>query len=264
MTDPQSEPDCLVIERVGPVAILRLNRPDKLNALTIELRRKLAVEVPRLIEDPDCRVVMMTGTGRGFCSGGAFNQKSDLRATATRARMADAHTSWIRRVLTSDTMFVSAVNGPAAGAGFGLAMMADIVLASRDAFFKAGFPTVGAAPDYAIGWTLTRAVGSMRARDILMSNRRVDAEEAERIGLVSRLIEPDALETEALALCHQLAAGPYALGLTKTMVRKAGELAIDEFLELEAFSQGLAFASEDLEAGRLAFSAKRTPEFRGR
>lgn len=257
------ESGLVLINRDGPIATVRLNLPEKLNALTRAMRDLLAVRIPELIDDPTCRVVLLTGAGRGFCAGGAFNEKSDLRATATRERMARAHTTWIRRVLTSDTLFVSAVNGPAVGAGFGLAMLGDIVLASRDAFFKSGFPNVGAAPDYAIGWTLTRAVGAVRARDILLCDRRVDAETAERIGMVARVVEPEQLEAEAMDVCRRLAAGPYALGLAKTMVRKAGELSIDEYLELEAFSQGLAFASEDLHAGRVAFAAKRKPEFKG-
>jgi 2-(1,2-epoxy-1,2-dihydrophenyl)acetyl-CoA isomerase len=253
----------LLVQRDGPVAILRLNVPDRLNALTKAMRDQLAIEIPALIDDPGCRVILITGVGRGFCAGGAMNERSDLRATATRSRLGSAHGAWIRRMISSDTVVVTAVNGAAVGAGFGLALMGDIVLASREAYFKAGFPSMGAAPDYAVGWTLPRAVGANRAREILLTNRRVPAEEAERIGLVSRLVDPERLEAEALELCHSLAAGPYSLGLAKTMVRKAYELSIDEFLELEAFSQGMAFSSEDFHAGKDAFQVKQKPAFKG-
>ena len=159
---------------------------------------------------------------------------------------------------------LTAVNGVAAGAGLSLALMGDIVCAASDARFKAGFPNVGAAPDLAVAYTLSRAVGATRAKDILLTNRDVPAEEAFRLGFVSHLFAPEELFDRTLELATGLAAGPYSLGLTKRLIARAHETTLDAFLEDEAHAQTVAFGSDDFKEGVAAFRGKRKPVFNGR
>jgi 2-(1,2-epoxy-1,2-dihydrophenyl)acetyl-CoA isomerase len=257
-----SETPPIIEERDGKVAILTLNNPTKLNALSLEIRNRLIDLIPQLVRDPEVGCILITGAGRGFSSGGDFSTSSSTRsAVATRESFRAAHI-WIRELVASETMVVTAVNGPAAGAGFGLAMLGDYVICSDQAFFRSGFPSAGLAPDYGVGWTLPRAVGAVRARAILFSNRKVSAEEAERIGMVTRVVPHDQLMSEALASARVLADAPYALGMAKRMVRRSFETTLEAYLDEEAFSQAVAFASEDFVEGAKAFQEKRSPAFK--
>jgi 2-(1,2-epoxy-1,2-dihydrophenyl)acetyl-CoA isomerase len=257
-----SETPQIIEERDGKVVILTLNNPTKLNALSLDIRNRLITLIPELARDPEVGCILITGAGRGFSSGGDFSTSSSTRsAVATRESFRAAHI-WIRELLASETMVVTAVNGPAAGAGFGLAMLGDYVICSDQAFFRSGFPGAGLAPDYGVGWTLPRAVGAVRAREILFSNRKVPAEEAERIGMVTRVVPHEQLMTEALAAARMLADSAYALGMAKRMVRRSFETTLEAYLDEEAFSQAVAFASEDFVEGARAFQEKRSPAFR--
>jgi 2-(1,2-epoxy-1,2-dihydrophenyl)acetyl-CoA isomerase len=259
-----SETPPIIEERDGKVAILTLNNPTKLNALSLEIRNRLIALVPELVRDPEVGCILITGAGRGFSSGGDFSTSNSTRsAVATRESFRAAHI-WIRELVASETMVVTAVNGPAAGAGFGLAMLGDYILCSDQAFFRAGFPSAGLAPDYGIGWTLPRAVGSVRAREILMGNRKIDAVEAERIGLVTRVVDPDALLPEARRLAAALAHGaPRAMAATKHALDRAWDIGLDEALDDEARRQGELGASADHAEGLAAFREKRPPRFTG-
>lgn len=253
----------LMVDRQGAVAVLTLNNPSRLNSLIPPMRAQLEETIPALVKDPEIRAVVITGAGRGFCSGGDFSQKRDrARPVQVHRDMARAQ-MWMRELILSDLFVVTAVNGPAAGAGFGLAMMGDVVFASDQAFFKAGFPTIGVSADYLLGWNLPRAVGTVRAFEILTSNRRIEAEEAERIGMVTRVVQHDALLEAALAYARQLAASPFGVVATKKLVRSAQDHALSEYMRLEAHSFALASASDDYQAGIDAFREKRTPEFTG-
>lgn len=252
----------IIEERDGKVAVLTLNNPTKLNALSQDIRDRLITLIPELVRDPEVGCILITGAGRGFSSGGDFSSSSSTRsAVATRESFRAAHI-WIRELVASETMVVTAVNGPAAGAGFGLAMLGDYVICSDQAFFRSGFPSAGLAPDYGVGWTLPRAVGAVRAREILFSNRKVSAEEAERIGMITRVVPHDQLMTEALASARTLADSAYALGMAKRMVRRSFETTLEAYLDEEAFSQAVAFASEDFVEGAKAFQEKRSPAFK--
>jgi len=257
-----SENPPLIEERDGKVAILTLNNPTKLNALSLEMRQILIARVPQLVRDPEVGCILITGAGRGFSSGGDFSTSDSTRsAVTTRESFRTAHT-WIRELVGGETMVVTAVNGPAAGAGFGVALLGDYIICSDQAFFRSGFPSAGLAPDYGLGWTLPRAVGAVRAREILFSNRKVGAAEAVRIGLVTRVVPHDELMTEALAAARMLADMPYAMGMAKRMVRRSFETHLDAFLDEEAFSQAVAFGSQDFVEGSKAFQQKRPPAFK--
>ncbi len=251
------------LERRGRVGIVTLNEPSSLNALSQGIKDGMAKAVATLLPDAEIRAIMITGNGRAFCAGGDLRTMDEHRTVAVRRRMQATH-DWVSRLLSTEKPVLTAVNGVAAGAGLSLALMGDIVCAAADARFKAGFPGVGAAPDLAVVHTLSRAVGAIRAKDILLTNRDVSAEEAFRLGFVSRLFPPEELFDRTLELAESLAAGPsVSLGLTKRLIARAHENSLEAFLEDEAHAQTVAFGSEDFKEGVAAFRAKRKPVFNG-
>jgi 2-(1,2-epoxy-1,2-dihydrophenyl)acetyl-CoA isomerase len=146
-----------------------------------------------------------------------------------------------------------------------LALMGDIILASRESYFTTAFTRLGACPDLGLLATLPRAIGMVRARDMLLTSRKVEADEAWRMGLVSRVIEPAALVQTAMEVAGEMAKGPtVTFGLIKQLLLKAYDPSIDNFLEVEAFSQAMAQSTDDFAAGAEAFLAKRKPDFHGR
>lgn len=252
------------LERRGHVGVLTLNEPASLNALSQGIKTGLATMAATWLPDPEIRAIVITGEGRAFCAGGDLRTMDDRATVTVRRRMQASH-DWVARLLTSEKPILTAVNGVAAGAGFSLALMGDIVCAADDAKFKAGFPGIGAVPDLAIAHILPRAVGAVRAKDILLSNREVSAEEALRLGFVARLFPAGELMAKTMELAQDLAAGPaVSFGLTKRLVAKAHETSLEAFLEEEAHAQTVAFGSEDFAEGVAAFRAKRKPVFSGK
>ena len=251
-------------EKHDGLTILRLCRPEQKNALTQEIKEALCALVPEFFAEPGARCLLITGKGEAFCAGG------DLRTLAggstpeqTRARMAQSHV-WASRLMTGEKPVIMAVNGAAVGAGFGLALLGDIVLASDSAYFVPGFSAIGVAADLGVALTLPRAVGVVRAKDILLRNRRLSAAEALGIGLVSAVHPRDALMSAAVGIGQQLAMGPtMGLGLTKTLINRSYDMPLEAFLAAETAAQTLTFASADCAEGVEAFFTKRPPRFRG-
>ncbi|HEU5325700.1 MAG TPA: enoyl-CoA hydratase-related protein [Candidatus Limnocylindria bacterium] len=255
--------EVLRTDRDGAVAILTLNRPESLNALTGELRRALLTAVKDAGREESVRAVVVTGAGRAFCAG------ADLRAGAGEREF--------RRVLTSEynplveamrglpKPIVAAVNGVAAGAGFSLAMAADLVVASADARFVPAFHRIGLVPDSGLARTLVRAIGRHRALEILLGERELSATDAEQLGLVARVVPAEGLQDAALELARRLAAGPTrGIGMTKRLLNAAEDASLADALGAEAALQELAGRTEDHAEGVAAFAEKRAPEFRGR
>ena len=253
--------NAVIVERRDDVALVRLNQPQTMNALSPAIKQGLESAVPQLMADPAVRCIVITGTDKAFCAGGDISNMADRSAPSVRERMRPSH-GWVKLLLAGEKPVVAAVNGAAAGAGFSLAMMCDFVLLADNAYFKAGFPGLGAAPDLGLALTLPRAIGMLRAKDILMTNRRVNAEEALALGMATRVVPAAALLGEALTLAQSLAAGPAtSLGLTKHLLNQAYG-PITDFLAQEAMTQAIAFGSEEFEEGVAAFLGKRKPEFR--
>ncbi len=263
MLDAKQDNEAVVFERHEDVVVVRLNSPATRNALEPRVKQKLENGIPELLGDQTVRCLVITGTGDAFCAGGDINNMGERDAPSVRKRMQATH-SWAKLLLTAEKPVVAAVNGAAAGAGFSLALLCDIVLVSDKGYFRAAFPGLGAAPDLGLALTLPRAIGSSRAKDILLTNRRVDAAEAEAIGIAKRVVPAANLTEEAKRLAKELATGPAtSLGLTKMLLNNAYGT-IEEFFAAEAFAQGVAFGSCEFAEGVDAFLHKRKPDFRKR
>jgi len=166
--------DAVKVERVGAIAILRLDDPSTLNALSPAIKEGLAAKVPMLLADAAVSTVVLTGTGKAFCAGGDIRAMTDpegRKAPAVRTRMRAAH-SWARALLDCDKPVIAAVNGVAVGGGLALALLADIIIASREAYFLSGYSRLGALPDLGLLQTLPWAIGSLRAKEMILLNRR--------------------------------------------------------------------------------------------
>jgi len=257
--------DSVKLERRGAVAILRLDDPSAMNALSPSVKAGMQRHVPAVLADPEVRCIVLTGTGKAFCAGGDIRSMQDpagRAAPAVRARMQVTH-NWARALLDADKPVIAAVNGAAVGGGLALALLADIVIASRDAYFMSGYSKLGALPDLGVLQTLPWAIGSLRAKEMILLNRRYTAEEAVAIGLANRAVSADALMDEALAAAQEIANGPAAmLTMSKVMMKRAYEASVEEFFEREAVGQAIAFGSPEFDEGVKAFLGKRKPVFR--
>ena len=254
----------LVLQQDEGLAILRLNRPQRLNALSLGMNRRLTVEVPRLVAAPEVRAILITGTGRAFCAGGDIGgMGGPLEPETTLAGMRAYH-GWLMALRCTEKLVITAVNGAAAGGGFGLAMIGDLVVASEQAFFKAAFTALGAAADYGLGYTLPRAIGDVRAAEILFSDRRVAPREALDIGMISQVFPAETFSADALAFAHRMARTPRGAQLTKRLLRFSQAEAFARYLEAEAQAQAEAFQSADFHEGVAAFRENRAAAFEGR
>ena len=253
--------DAVIIERHDDVALLRLNRPATRNALAVEIKGHLERQIPALMRDSKVRCIVITGTDQSFCAGGDISNMADRSAPSVRSRMHQSY-AWAKAILTSEKPVVAAVNGAAAGAGFSLALLCDIAIVSDKAFFRAAFPGLGAAPDLGLALTLPRSIGTARAKDILLTNRRIDAAEAVTLGIAKRMVSAASLLDDALQLAKELAAGPAtSFGLTKMLLNSAYG-PIDEFFGTEAMAQAVAFGSREFAEGVSAFLGKRKADFK--
>ena len=229
------------------IATITLSRPDRLNALTFEVYAELRDLFASLAHEPGVKAVIITGDGRGFCSGGDVDAiigellKQDMTELLSFTRMTGALIANIRAV---PVPVIAAINGVAAGAGAVIALACDFRLAVPDASLAFLFTKVGlAGADMGAAYLLPRVVGMARATELLMLGDRVSAEDAFRIGLLNRIVAPEALMAEARALAARLAAGPsFALGMTKTLLNQ--ELDIDFASAIEAEAQGQAICMQ--------------------
>jgi len=253
----------------SPTGVRRitLNRPERLNAVN----PRLADELPRAIEDAACddavRVVVITGAGRGFCAGLDLSEPPKLPDGDLRARLDPLAWvgRWVLAALQCEKPLIAAVNGAAAGAGFGLALAADIRLMAKGARVSAGYVRRGLSPDAGVSYVLPRLIGLSRANDIVLSGRDVDSDEALRIGLVVAVIDDDVFAEEVTRYAERLAAGPpIAFALTKRLLTSTFDASLEEQLARELVAIKTCFASQDVAEALRAFTDKRTPVFRGR
>lgn len=252
------------LTRAGAVATVVLDRPARFNALTRDVRLGLAAVLGELDADAGVRAVVLTGEGRAFCAG---QDLDELPEDGDLGRLlADEYEPMVRALAGLRVPLVAAINGPAAGAGLGLALAADIRVMAEDAFLSAAFAGIGLVPDSGVSRLLVDAVGHGRAAEIALTGRRVPADEALALGLVARVVPTADVRGEADAIASRLAAGPTrALGLTRRLLRDAAHAPdLDAVLALERAAQAEAAATADFAEGVAAFRAKRPPAFEGR
>ena len=269
-----AEPPFLTVERRGFVAVLTLNRPDKLNALPeLEDGEAFRSACEALNTDPDVRCVVMTGAGRAFSAGGdvkAMQARSALfegSGVAIRERYRRVVHRIVRSVYELEAPVIAAVNGPAVGLGCDLAGLADIRLASDRAKFGVPFLKLGIIPGDGGAWLLPRVIGYARAAELLFTGEMIDAETAERWGLINRIVPHDALMEEALSLAERIAGQgePHASGnFAKALLRQGREASYEAVLEMSASAQALSHQTEDHLEGVGAHIEKRKPEFRNK
>lgn len=248
----------------GPVATITLNRPDAGNSIDMELASALLKAVIQCDQDDSIRCVILTGNGPMFCAGGdlaAFSASADKVSNFISELAGTFHLA-LSRLARMAKPYVVLVNGPAAGAGLGLAISGDIVLSARKAHFTAAYSAVGLSPDGGLTWRLPRLIGLRKAQEIITLNKRITSQQAEDIGLITRVIDDDRLLAEGMALGKTLAnSATMALGETRRLLAETYETGLEVHLEKEARSiAGLSYGIEARE-GISAFSEKRRPKF---
>jgi len=260
---------CLLYEMKDGVATLTLNRPERLNALGDTLRDDLHHAVLRAAADDEVRVMVITGAGKGFCSGGdvkAMHENKEAGATRSMLeRMAPLRDQVLLALRDAPKPVIAAVNGAAAGAGMNLALAADIRIASTAARFSQAFVKRGLHPDWGGTYFLPRIVGMAKACELIFTGEMIDAAEALRLGLVSAVHPPEELMSATLALARKIAQGPpLAIRLARRALHHNADADLRSALEFETFAQNICSESEDAREGIRAFVEKRTPVFRGR
>ncbi len=245
------------------VAWIRLNRPDSMNAINSALRRALAESVKQADRDESVRVVVVTGEGRAFCAG------ADVRELGGReGAVADIRQDYeflLSRLWSMPKPTIAALNGVAAGVGASLALVCDLRYAVPQASFIEAFVKIGLTVDGGVSWLLPRLLGSGKALEMFYTGDPLSAAEAERFGLVNRVVEPDQLEATVREVAQRLAAGPaHALGAIKRSVNYAVNSTLEEAMDFEFHLQGVQMQREDFKEGVSAFFEKRQPRFQGR
>ena len=260
-------PDLLESTENG-ITTLTLNRPERLNALSPAMTAALKEALERLATDHAVGAIVIAGAGRGWCAGG------DVKTMEARGReqtfedrvegLRHAHQLPLL-IRTMPKVVIASINGPVAGAGLGLALACDLRIAGRSARFGTAFARIGYSGDYGGSWSLTRLVGTAKARELYFTADIIDAEEAGRLGIVNRVVADDELHAETMALARRIADGPrVALGYIKRNLLAAETEPFQTVLDLEAEHQARCAFTEDHKEAVAAFNEKRRPIFKGR
>ncbi len=253
------------LEVVDHVAILTFNRPDRLNALT----PSLFIEAIAAIEAglaQGARALIITGEGRAFSSGADLSGEGTDQLPSDLGEVLDMSYNPFAKLLAGlDIPVITAVNGPAVGAGCGFALSGDIVVMARSAYLLLAFVNIGLVPDAGATWMVAQSVGRARALEMALLGEKIGAEEARQAGLVTRVVDDEAIMDEAMAIARRLAAGPtLAIGLIRKQVAVALTVPLPEALEVERANQSRAGHTADFKEAVRAFAEKRPPVFEGR
>ena len=258
--------ETIKVDRDGPLMTITLNRPDRLNAMPPAMADEIGAAFYDL---GDARAVLITGEGKGFCSGADLAARGEASALALKGgshrALQNHYNPAINQVLRAPVPVVCAVNGPAAGVGCSLALAGDFTLAGKSAYFLQAFVNIGLVPDGGSTWLLTRAIGRARATRMMMLGEKIGAEQAEEWGLIYKACDDEMLLDEARALASKLANGPtLALKTMKQNIALATDGSLQQVFVAEAEGQRIAGASDDAKEGGMAFLQKRKAEFKGR
>jgi enoyl-CoA hydratase/carnithine racemase len=262
--------ETVIVERSGGVVTLTLNRPDKKNAINRLMWRELIAVFDQVADSGDDRVLVITGAGDGFCSGADLTDDSNSDAdgftggagASVRQMRVVGRAALRLHELPKPT--VAAVNGVAAGAGCNLALGCDLLVASDRARFTEIFSKRGLSVDFGGSWLLPRLVGLHKAKELVYLADIVDAAEAERIGIVNRIVPHDELDKHVTELAGRLAAlPPIQLSISKRLLNQSSSVSMADALEFEDIAQALSFSSADTAEALAAFVQKRDPKFTG-
>jgi len=261
--------ETITVKKKDRVATVTMNRPEKMNAVNLQMREELVAALQEVAEDPDAMVVVFTGAGRAFCSGldhngllGGGGEERGPSGTAQEVRRMQRISLALQ---TMDKPTIAMVNGVALGIGCDFAFACDMRVGSDNAYFGSGFVRVGAIPGAGGSWLCTRLMGLGRGLEFLFTGDFLLAEAAERIGVLNKLVPADELEMETMKLAQKIAKGPpIAIRLTKRQAYKALEMDMETSLELASVGQAVAMSTEDYHEATTAFREKRGFEFKGR
>jgi len=254
----------ITYEQDGALAVITLNRPEKMNALSRDLMNDLQAGLRHALDNGQTRAVVLTANGRGFCAG------ADLSAAGgggsdIDAGMRDYFNPTLQFVAEYPLPLVCAINGAAAGAGSSLALLGDIVIAGESAYFQQAFANIGLVPDTGASWILTHTLGPVRANALMMLGDKLPAKQAAEWGLILRAVPDAELQTEARALGQRLASrATVALSMIKRLTRMAANNSLRDQMLLEMEFQRTARFTEDSKEARKAFLEKRPAQFKGR
>lgn len=253
----------------GPVAVVTMNHPEVMNAASLRMVQGL-IEAVEYVEtsDHDYRAMILTGEGRGFCSGANLAEGPSSQSSGPRDAGAPLETTYhplLRRFRNLRMPLVTAVNGAAAGVGMSFALMGDLIVAGRSAYFLQAFARIGLVPDGGSTWLLPRLVGLPRARELSMLAEKLPAETALEWGLINRVFDDATLMDEALKLATRLAEGPtQSLALVRKLYWDSPNNSFEQQLDQERWAQRKAGVTEDFVEGVSAFLQKRPAKFKGR
>ncbi|MBI5927759.1 MAG: enoyl-CoA hydratase/isomerase family protein [Chloroflexi bacterium] len=258
----------ILTEQQGGILTITLNRPEKLNAMTDPMLEELLEALKQAERDPSVRVVILTGAGRGFCPGqdlGAAKERgSETGDYGYGKHLRETYNLVILRMRRLPKPIIGAVNGPAAGAGMSIALACDMRIAAESAVFVQAFVKVGLVPDSGATWLLPRLIGQTRALELMLTGRRVSAQEALEMGMIHQVVPDDQLMSCAQAVAQTLAkAATKSIGYIKRGLEFAATHTLEESLEYEADLQDMAGRTADHREGLTAFLEKRPPHYQG-
>lgn len=259
----------ILVERQDGVVTITLNRPDRLNAMSWDSWGELVDALRRASADDESKAIIITGAGRGFCSGtdlaGVASQREAPPKEVSRSQKLRSGFLAPYEVVACQKPTIAAINGTTAGAGLSLTLTCDIRIASETARFGTIFVRRGLSPDFGCSFFLPRIVGLSRALELMYTGEMLDAQEALRLGLVSRLTPPDQLLPIATELAGRIAKGPsLAIEVTKRLAYRSLLLELEDHLRMEEYWSRVCQTSEDAQEGVRSFLEKREPQFRGR
>jgi len=254
----------IVLQREGPIAIIKMNRPSALNALNAQTVKELHSAVDELESDRSVRAVILTGEGKSFIAGADIKQMADLSPLEAR-HFAEIGQGLTLKMEASRLPYIAAVNGYALGGGCELMMACDMAIASTKALIGQPEINLGIAPGFGGTQRLPRLVGYFKGFELLLTGDNISAEESLRIGLVNKVVEPDKLMEEAMALALKITSkSQVQVAFIKRMARKGLDMELSQGLELEAALFAASFSTYDQKEGMKAFIEKRKAEFQHR
>jgi 2-(1,2-epoxy-1,2-dihydrophenyl)acetyl-CoA isomerase len=256
--------ETILYEKQSGVATITLNRPQALNAFTSQMNREFLDALRDAEKDSETRTIIITGAGRAFCAGQDLKARSPNQRGSLGQSLRENYNPIILRLRGMEKIVLASVNGIAAGAGCNLALACDLRIASEEARFIEAFVRVGLAPDCGGSFFLPRLVGLSKAMELFLLGEPLDAQEALRVGLVTKVVPANELPSRAREMAERLAQGPRSIGLIKRAVNHNLKAELESQLEYEANLQEIAGRSADFDEGVKAFLEKRAPAFTGK